>query len=72
MTDESTSPEQIAEQIIDEVRQLNPELNSEQVIKFSYYVCCKITSEIPMYVGNLNPKWEKFEKAKEIILNSKF
>jgi len=55
--------EYISSQIINEVSQLGSELTKEQINKISIYVCSKVLSEIPMYVGNLNPRWKLYSDA---------
>jgi hypothetical protein len=52
--------------IEEDLRIADDSLNKIQVLKLTRYVIHQTRDIIPMYIGNLNPKWELYDKAIEL------
>jgi len=61
----------VADEIEEQVRIVMPTGTSYDIIlKISQYTADRMKSVIPMYTGNLNPKWELYDKV-FVILNGR-
>lgn len=60
-----------ANQVINELYEVNPVLSEREIFDMALYVCSKVLSETPMYTGNLNYKWKIYNDAKFELLKAK-
>lgn len=60
----------IADGIIDQIKIVDNSLSDKQVLNLAIYTAHQMRSVIPMYIGNLNPKWRLFDSVID-ILNSR-
>lgn len=60
------TPLEIVNGIEEQLRITEDSLNNQQVLKLTRYVVHQMRDVIPMYIGNLNLKWELYDKAIEL------
>ena len=62
-------PEQEAEEIFDLIFKVLSESNDKkrQTKQLAVKYCEGLLSIMPMYTGNLNPKWEHYQKVRAAI-----
>jgi len=60
----------IANSIEDDIASMHMKLSYLQIVKLALLIAKKILAEIPMYTGELNPKWAIYNFTVE-LLNSR-
>ena len=54
----------IVEDLMNTIYNIDPTLSVEKAIEFAIFTCMEVRNVIPMYTGNLNPKWELWENVR--------
>jgi len=61
--------DEIIDNMINNVENIIPSINNKQVLEMVLYITFEIRNATPMYIGNLNPKWELWDNIKLNIQN---
>lgn len=57
----------IADGIEEQIKIVDSELSYPRVIKLAIYTADRMKSVIPMYTGNINPKWRQYDTVIEVL-----
>jgi len=57
----------IADQLETEIRNMHLGLSYIQIAKTAEFTAMKIHEQIPMYTGNLNPKWKLYDNVVALL-----
>jgi hypothetical protein len=60
------TPLEIVIGIEEQLKIVDDSLNKIQVLKLTRYMVHQMRDVIPMYTGNLNPKWKLYDEAIEL------
>jgi hypothetical protein len=60
---------EIVDNMINNVKNIIPTITDEQTLEMVLYVTLEVRTATPMYIGNLNPKWELWENVRLDIQN---
>jgi hypothetical protein len=58
----------IANELENDLRNCELEIDYKVILKISLFTARKIKAEIPMYTGNLNPKWALYDDVVSVIV----
>ena len=58
---------EIADKLEYDITKINPSLSYLSITKLAEFTAMTIRQEIPMYNGNLNPKWKIYDDVVAII-----
>lgn len=58
----------IANELENDLRNCELEIDYKTILKISLFTARKIKAEIPMYTGNLNPKWALYDNVVSVIV----
>jgi hypothetical protein len=61
--------DEIVNNMINNIENIVPSINDKQILEMALYITFEVRNAIPMYIGNLNPKWELWEDVRLNIQN---
>ena len=61
MTEDFKKAVEIADKLESGITELHPSLSYISIAKLAEFTAMAIRQEIPMYTGNINPKWEIYD-----------
>lgn len=67
MTKDFKKAIEIANKLEDGITKIHPSLSYLSITKLAEFTAMSIRQEIPMYTGNLNPKWKIYDDVVAII-----
>lgn len=67
MTDEFKVAVGIANNLEEQIKIVDDELDYKRVLKLAIYTADCMKAIVPMYTGNLNPKWKQLDTVIEIL-----
>lgn len=59
--------QEIAKEIEEYTRLIAPDSDDDTILKLAIYTVDRVKLEIPMYTGNLNPKWKLYDTVYMIL-----
>jgi len=69
MTDkEFKEAEKVADELEDKIAAMHFSLEYVQIAKLAEFAATEIRTQIPMYIGNLNPKWKLYNYVVALLI----
>ena len=67
MTKEFKEAQDIANSLEEQIKIVDNELSYPRILKLAIYTADCMKAVTPMYTGNLNPSWKKYDTVIEIL-----
>lgn len=67
MKEDFKQAQEIADGIVEQIKIVDSELSEKTVLKLAIYTAERMRSVIPMYTGNINPKWKIYDRVTGIL-----
>ena len=67
MTKEFKEAQEIANSLEEQIKIVDNELSYPRILKLAIYTADCMKTVTPMYTGNLNPSWKKYDTVIEIL-----
>lgn len=67
MTEEFKQAQEIANSLEEQIKIVDPDLTYPRILKLAIFTADRMKSVIPMYTGNLNPTWKKYDTVVDIL-----
>ena len=69
MTDkEFKEAKKVADELEDKIAAMHFSLEYVQIAKLAEFAATEIRTQIPMYIGNLNPKWKLYNYVVALLI----